>query len=110
LIALASCGPKRQAKSTIKAFIKENISEKSHYSIEDYGRLDSTRYLTDSIISIMHTNAEKNKAFGNNLQYGKRKDKKKQLKYIPIKMKVYDQDTTYIFYLTNDLQQVVAFK
>ena len=121
LLALVSCGPKQQAKDTIKKFVKENIGsvtqgdaanahdELLSYSFKDFGKLDSTRYVTDSIIHAMQQRAEYDRNFESVLTFGKRTGKE-QLKYIPVKMKIAEKDTTYTFYLTNDLESVVAFK
>ena len=113
-LLLASCGPKQQAKDTVKAFVKASIGSVGEgsplaYSFKDFGHLDSTRYVTDSIIGVMQANAKRDSHFQSAPAYGQRKPKE-QLKYITAKMSVDHQDTTYTFYLTNDLTQVVAFK
>lgn len=108
LLLLASCGQKQQAKSTVKDFVKENIAS-SDYSFKDFGKLDSTRYVTDQVISRMKANAAKDPLFAKQPHYGLRTEKE-QLKYIKVKIRVASQDTTYTFYLTNDLAQVVAMK
>ena len=109
LLTLASCGPKQEAKKTIKEFVDQNVKTETDYSFSDFGKLDSTRYVTDSLITVMRQNANKNAAFNGAIGYGKR-TAGKQLKYLPVKMSVNGSDTTFTFYLTNDLQQVVSFK
>lgn len=109
LLLLVSCGQKQQAKDTIKTFVKENIADADHYSFKDFGRLDSTRYVTDTIISVMQANAAKDNTFRKPTAYGQRANNE-QLKYIKVKMKVADQDTMFTFYLTNDVTKVVAVK
>jgi hypothetical protein len=108
LLLLVSCGQKQQAKSTVKDFVKANIAA-DDYSFKDFGKLDSTRYVTDSIIGVMKTRVADDNTFRKEATYGMRTGKE-QLKYLPVKMKVADKDTTFTFYLTNDLTKVVAVK
>ena len=108
LLLLVSCGQKQQAKSAIKAFVKENIAV-SDYSFKDFGKLDSTRYVTDAVIEVMKQRATADATFKKASVYGKREGKE-QLKYMPVKMKIADRDTLFTFYLDNDNNSVVAFK
>ncbi len=57
----------------------------------------------------MHANADKDKNFKSTILYWKPTEGE-QLKYINVDMTVNDNDTTYTFYLTNDMLKVVAFK
>lgn len=109
LLLLVSCGQKQQAKDTVKTFVKENIADSDHYSFKDFGRLDSTRYVTDSIIGVMRACAAKDNTFRKPTTYGQRTNNE-QLKYIKVKMTVAEQDTMFTFYLTNDVMKVVAVK
>ena len=106
---LASCSQKQKAKSTVKAFLETNMAEQSDYSVSDFGKLDSTSYVTDSTLTAMRQLAQANKTFRKDIKYGKR-PAKEQLKYITAKLSVNETDTTYTFYLTNNLEAVVSFK
>ena len=108
LLFLVSCGQKQQAKSTDKDFVKTNFAT-TDYRFKDFGKLDSTRYVTDSIIEVMKIRAASDKTFRKDASYGRRVAKE-QLKYLPVKMKIADKDTVLTFYLTNKLTQVVAVK
>lgn len=109
-IGFVACGPKQEAKKTIKEFVEVSIANNVDYSFNDFGKLDSTRYVTDSALLLMRSQAEKDAAFNAKLNYGKRVAATDQLKYMTVKMTINAKDTTYTFYLTNDLKQVVSFK
>lgn len=113
-IMFTSCGEKHIAKNTIKEFLKASIAndtdgEQEDYDIKSYGDIDSTKYVTEDLINAMHANADKDKNFKSTILYWKPTEGE-QLKYINVDMTVNDNDTTYTFYLTNDMLKVVAFK
>ncbi len=109
-LGIVACSPKQEAKKTVKEFVEASISANCDYSFNDFGKLDSTRYVTDSALLLMRSQAEKDAAFKSELKYGRRAVPKEQLKYMNVKMTINEKDTTYTFYLTNDLKQVVSFK
>lgn len=104
---LFSCGKKHEAKTTVKEFISENIAV-DDYSIESYAELDSTTYVTPEMVSRMHQEAAKNKAFKTGIKYADYK--KKKLLYLPVKMEINKEKAEHTFYLTEDVREIVAFK
>ena len=113
-LTLTSCGEKHIAKNTIKEFLKASIAndtdgEQADYDINSFGDIDSTKYVTEGLINTMHANADKDKNFKSTILYWKPTEGE-QLKYINVDITVNDNDTTYTFYLTNDMLKVVAFK
>lgn len=115
-LLVASCGEKQIAKNTIKEFLKASVAPEeddddgeADYDIKSFGDIDSTKYVTDEVINRMHASADKDKNFKSTLLYWK-PSSGEQLKYLTVKMSIDDVDTTYTFYLTNDMLKVVAFK
>lgn len=113
-LTMVSCGEKHIAKNTIKEFLKAGIAndddgEQEDYSIKSFGDIDSTKYVTEEVINTMHANVYKDKNFKSTLLYWK-PTAGEQLKYLTVDLTVDDKDTTYTFYLTNDMLKVVAFK
>lgn len=109
LLFLASCTEKQKAKNIVKSFVETNIKAGTDYSIGGFGSIDSTRYVTNDAVSLMKSNAKNKSHFKSNTQYGERLQKE-QLKYINATIKVNGKDSTYTFYLSNDLSSVVAIK
>ena len=107
-VAAAGCTDKQKAESAVKNFLNENLAEKE-FSIVSFGRLDSTRYINDDVIASLRKQASTDKAFNITTAYADR-DNPKQLIYMPVKIKVYDRQESYTFYLTMDFKKVVCFK
>ena len=107
-VAAAGCTDKQKAESAVKDFLNENLTEKD-FSIVSFGRLDSTRYINDDVIASLRKQASTDKAFNITTAYADR-DNPKQLIYLPVKIKVYDRQESYTFYLTMDFKKVVCFK
>ena len=53
LLLFASCGQRQQAKHLAEQFVEQNASDPSKLHITNFGKLDSTRLLNDSIIEAM---------------------------------------------------------
>jgi len=106
-IIFTSCGKEYKAKSTVKDFISENFIVED-YSIDSYARLDSTTYVTQEMINRMRQEANKNTEFKKGIKYTERKGEK--LLYLPVTMKIKDEKVKHTFYLTEDVQEIVAFK
>lgn len=104
---LASCGKQHEAKSTVKGFITENFTGMD-YSIDSYADLDSTAYVTAEAIKKMRQNADKNNAYRKGIKYAE--NNSKQLLYMSVTMEVKKEKVKHTFYLTKDVQEVVAFK
>lgn len=103
-----SCTPKQKAESAVKDFLSNNLTKKD-FSVISYGRLDSTRYITDGIVKELRLQASKDKAFTITQEYAER-DNPKQLIFLPVKIKQDNQEQDYTFYLTMDFEKVVCFK
>lgn len=100
-----SCGEQHKAENAVKDFLDQNMTV-SGYSIS-FNKIDSTRNLTDSMITVMKNDAKRNKLFKQNIEYGTGNKP-----YIFTKTKICnDKDTvSYTFYLDKMLKNVIAFK
>lgn len=106
-IILASCGKEHKAKTAVKDFISENFTGES-CSIDSYSGLDSTTYVTQEMINRMHQEADKQKGVRKGIKYADRKNKK--LLYLPVTLEINKEKVSHTFYLTEDAQEIVAFK
>lgn len=78
------------------------------YKIIGYADLDSTTYVTPEMLNRMHIKANKDKNFRKGIKYASQKDRK--LLYLPVTMEINNEKTKRTFYMTEDVQEIVAFK
>ena len=102
------CGQKHYAKQLISDFLDKNLNDPDIRSVS-YSELDSTIYITDSIIQVMHQQADTMKAFRPKIRYTKGKPTEKLL-FMTVRFKQNDEKHTYTFYFDHGLQKVLAFK
>lgn len=102
------CGQKHHAKQLISDFLDKNLKDPDISSIS-YSELDSTIYITDSTIQVMHQQADTMKVFRPKIQYEKGKLSEKLL-FMTVKFKQNDERHAYTFYFDHELQDVLAFK
>lgn len=106
-IVLAACGKQHKAESVVRDFLNENLKYEE-YSV-DFSNLGTTRNITDSVMTVMTTNARRNKSYrsGMKLGDGMRHDTLVYIKGII----VHGEDTlTHTFYLNPDIDCIVAIK
>lgn len=106
-LILVACGDKHKAENTVRAFLDMNMKS-AEYSA-DFSKLDSTRHITDSVISAMRMTADRKGIYKNDIKFGNVKNYDK-IMFMQGKI-VIDKDTfAHTFYMTPDLEQVIAFK
>lgn len=107
IMLLFSCGKQQKAESVVKDFLDENLVV-SDYSISFAG-IDSTSYITDSIVGVMKKAASTNRLFKKSIKYG---ESNVQGKYIYTRAEIVNgKDTvTQTFYLDKEMTCVIAFK
>lgn len=106
-LVLIACGDKHKAEKTVRAFLDMNM-ESAEYSA-DFSKLDSTRHITDSIISAMRVAADHKGIYKKNIKFGDVNNYDK-IMFMQGKI-VIDKDTfAHTFYISPDLEQVIAFK
>jgi hypothetical protein len=108
-----SCGKQHNAKKIVSDFLKENIKN-AEISDQEFGKVDSTFYLTDSSINVMRTNAKKISYFNTNIHYSDAKTKNPimfvNLKYTLINEQKKEIKCNQTFYLDNKFKGVISFK
>ncbi len=102
-----SCGQRHRAEGVIKDFLKENL-EKSKYSLNVL-KVDSTRFLSDSILNVMKKNALKSKIFKEDINYAQKTPSRKYF-YARTKMYIEKDTLSLTFYLDSEIKDVLAFK
>lgn len=105
---LTGCGQEQNARKVISSFLDENLSD-PNFSDITYGKLDSTIYITDSIVQIMHQQADTMRAFKPKAPYMKGRVSEKLL-FMTVKFKQKDEKHAYTFYFDHKIQGILAFK
>ena len=105
---LTGCGQERNAKKVISNFLNENLNDPDFSDIS-YGKLDSTIFITDSIVQIMHQQADTMHAFKPKAPYMKGRVSEKLL-FMTVKFKQKGERHAYTFYFDRGVQEVLAFK
>ena len=100
LLLLTACGQRQQAKSVVKDFME--TYQKGDVDYLEFSDLDSTRVLSDSLISVMQQRAGKDVTF--------QKRTSKSLLLIRAKYLLDDDTCSTTFYLDPSTMGVVACK
>jgi len=100
LLLLTACGRQQQAKSSVKAFMDEQL--KRDVSYLDFSSVDSTRALSDSLVQVLRSRA------GQGVHYQDASGK--TLLHIRAQYLLDDDTLSATFYLDPATMGVVAFK
>ena len=57
MLLLASCGQQHDAEKLVESFMQENLKDAATLSEVRFAPIDSTRYISDSIVNVMRQNA-----------------------------------------------------
>jgi len=106
-LILMGCGQEHKAKEVVDTFLDSNLVDKD-YSIENFSKLDSTFYVTDTMIYRMRKNIA-DVGIYKHIKYVEREQPKK-LFFIHVKFKVKGDSYEQTFYLDPQLQNVVSLK
>ncbi len=104
---LIGCGQEHKAKSLVTSFLDNNLKDNS-YSIEDYSKLDSTFYVTDSMINVMRGNVGNIGTF-KQIKYSDKGNTNKLL-FIHVKYKHKGKSWKQTFYMDDNLNQIISLK
>lgn len=104
---LASCSERRKARATVEAFLNANLTTQDYYV--DLLALDSTRRVSDSALADMRDIAAAKGIYKSGTEYAER-DASGKLMYIRGKIIAGKDTFVQTFYLTPDLEKVVAVK
>lgn len=107
LLLVTSCGQQHTAEGLVSDFIETNALHPEKMIEREFQRLDSTRFVNDSAISVMQ--AKENDLFKSDISY-EVATAGQMLYYLRVKY-VYEGDTIRnTFYLDEQLEHVVSFK
>lgn len=108
LMLLASCGRQHKAEATVKDFI--SINANADYDIQHIGSLDSTTYVTDSMMNVMHKAAEANGNWKKGIKYASYKQNNRRPLYFLRVNYIINKDTlSGTFYMPSELDKVAGF-
>lgn len=105
-LLLTGCGERHKAQHIIDEFLKQHLVSDS-YDIESLTELDSTFYVTDSMVQLMHKRADANPMFKPSISYQPRT---KKLLFMHVKVTQNGQAHRQTFYFDSTLAGIVSFK
>lgn len=105
ILALSGCGKQHKAESVVTDFLDNNLHA-NDYTVK-FKDIDSTRHVSDSMVTVMRDNADNNKMYKHGIKYA---PLGKQYIYLNTEIYVGNDTTRQTFYLNHALTQVVAFK
>lgn len=109
LLLAVSCGRQHDAESLVKDFMQENMHNYSAISAVNFKKMDSTRYLKDSIITKIRKTAETAALYKKGIKYNDNTPGKKLI-VLRVEYKVDDNEHSDTYYLNDELTHIVAFK
>lgn len=108
LALLTACGERHKAKTTIKAFLKDNVTTSDYHT--DFFSLDSTRHVGDSTINALRSRTEEIGIYNKGVTFGGSPSPDGKLLYMRARIITGSDTVTQTFYLSPDLKHVVAVK
>ena len=105
-LLLTNCGARHKAQNVVDEFLKQHLVSDS-YDLESLTDLDSTFYVTDSMVQLMHQRAAANPMFKPSVSYQPRTPK---LLFMHVKVSQNGQSYKQTFYFDSTLTVVVSFK
>ena len=111
LVAMVVAGCNREksrAQGLVKDFLKENLVE-NDFKVMDFSRLDSTKYVSDSIFNRMRVSNLQDSRFKQPLDFSD-DAKTKKLLFIRVKYRIEKDTILQTFYFDDELSRVVSFK
>lgn len=107
VLLFASCGRQHTAESLVKEFVSQHATEPGKMEVIDFGDLDSTKVIKDSLILDMQTREHAN--FKSGIDYTV-KTSGRMLYFLRMKYVCEGDTLQQTFYMDENLQQIVAFK
>ena len=106
-LLLTACGKQGKAESLVKAFIEQNAEMPDKMKTLSFGKIDSTKVISDSLIMVLQT--REHELFRKDINYTAH-TAGRMLYYVRMKY-AYGNDTLQqTFYMDESLEQIVAFK
>lgn len=109
LLLATACGQQHDAESLVKDFMKENMRDYSGITNIDFGKIDSTRHLNDSVIDKIRKAANESPLYEKRIEYGTAEAGKK-LMILRVHYKKDNREHSDTYYMDESLTHIVAFK
>lgn len=109
MLLLASCGQQHKAESVVEDFMNNNLKDASSLQIMEYGDLDSTRYLNDSIVNKLRSTAKNAPMYKPDIIFSEDNGHDKLI-ILRVKYKINDKNYHDTYYLNKELTAVIALK
>lgn len=109
LLLATSCGRQHDAESLVKDFMRENMHDYSAATDMNFKKIDSTRYLKDSIITNIRKMAETASLYKEGIKYNEKTPGKKLI-VLRVEYKVDNKEHSDTYYMNDELTHIVAFK
>lgn len=109
VLLAVSCGPQHEAETVVRDFMEENIKDDISLQIIDFGKIDSTRHINDSIIRALRDTTTQSGLYRKDINYSDAGNGGNLL-IIRVKYKVNGTEQNSTFYLDDSSYEVVAIK
>lgn len=109
VLLLASCGQQHDAEQIVKDFMETNMKDGAQVSSLDFDDMDSTKLITDSVITRIRATAKEAALYKSDIRYSGRNGVKK-LYILRARYYVNKEEQCDTYYLDAGLTGVVAFK
>lgn len=111
LVAMVVAGCNREksrAQGLVKDFLKENLVE-NDFKVMDFSRLDSTKYVSDSIFNRMRVSNLQDSRFKQPLRLVD-EPRTEKLHFIRVKYRIEKDTLVQTFYFDDEVSRIVSFK
>ncbi len=109
LLSVLSCGQQHKAESVVKGFMERNMLDGKKPSNIVFHDIDSTTYITDSLVSVMRNALKQSDRYSHDITYSSTK-MDSYLKVIRVEYKLDGQKYSDSYYLDNEITGVVSLK
>lgn len=109
LLSVLSCGQQHKAESVVKGFMERNMLDGKKPSNIVFHDMDSTTYITDSLVHVMRNALKQSDRYSHDIAYSSTK-MDSYLKVIRVEYKLDGQKYSDSYYLDNEITGVVSLK
>ncbi len=109
LLSVLSYGQQHKAESVVKGFMERNMLDGKKPSNIVFHDMDSTTYITDSLVHVMRNALKQSDRYSHDITYSSTK-MDSYLKVIRVEYKLDGQKYSDSYYLDNEITGVVSLK
>lgn len=108
-LTLSACGEQHDAERLVSDFMDDHLENPSALSDVKFEKVDSTKLLTEKTIADLRLHANEGDIFRKDITY-KRDDVGRKLYLLRVRYNIDDSAYISTFYISEDMESVVAFK